>query len=147
MLGPNEKNAYYALDLLKTNPDNTLRLLVDMVAPGFKALLIEKLAHLKFKDLPHLDDGQSWVFQFTQDIGAVWSMYAAVFTQTVPCGESVKRTIIVKPLERKGDLFYQVDGNKNIIKRLDKSPFLAIRELKPKNYATVLSSYILDKLK
>ena len=147
MLGPEESNSHYGMDMLKTSPENTLGLLVDLLSPGFRAILFEKLADLKFKDLPHLDEGQSWVFQYTQDIGAVWSLYVAVITPVLPKGSKAKRSVVVKPFERRGDLFYQVDNNKNIIRRLDKSPFLAIRELKPKNYSTVLSSHILDKLK
>jgi hypothetical protein len=144
MLGPADK---FDLAILKTSQASTLALLVDMLAPVFKGILFEKLAVITFKDLPRLHEGQAWVFQFTQDLGAVWSLYVGTMVVDIPQGPDAKITVVVKPSEHKGDLFFMVDNNKNILRRLDRGPFLAKRDVKGRNYATLTSSHLLERLK
>jgi hypothetical protein len=147
MLGPEQKDPPHGLTVLKASENSTLGILVDMIAPSFKAILFEKLDKIAFKDLPKLQEGQTWVFQFIQDLGSIWSLYVGVVVEEVPQGPIAKLTVVVKPNERKGDLFYKVDCNKKIIRRLDKGPFLVILDPKGRNYATVLAQQLLDKIK
>jgi hypothetical protein len=147
MLRPAQENGVLERLPFSSSVENTAGVLTDMLAPSFKHLLEERLTKLSEKDLPKLLSGEKWVFEFTQDFGSVYSLYVGIYTETIPRDSSVKLTRVIRPLKERHNLYYLVNEKFKVERRLDKKPFLAIRDSKGRNYATITAKSVIETLK